>query len=234
MNAVWLLPVLILPLTGCMIDTARTGPTQNEPWSVERDGSSFLRVNLTMKAGELRLGGGTGKFLEGNFLYNVDAWKPVTRYTTAAGHGDITIEQPGSSPAHIGNTKYRWDLRLTDDVPLDLAVRFGAGEGHLNIGALALRTVNVEMGVGHLEMDLRGSPKRNYDVRVRGGVGELTVRLPRDVGVAAKAAGGIGAIDTSGLWREAGRWVNAAYENTKAAIHLDIRGGIGAIHLISD
>lgn len=234
MNAVWLLPVLILPLTGCMIDTVRTGPMQNEPWSVERDGSGFLRVNLTMKAGELRLEGGTSKFLDGNFSYNVDAWKPVMRYTTAAGHGDITIEQPGSSHAHIGNSKYRWDLRLADDVPLDLAVRFGAGEGQLNIGRLALRTVNVEMGVGHLDMDLRGSPKRDYDVRIRGGVGEVTIRLPRDVGVEAKAVGGIGAIDTSGLRREAGRWVNAAYDNAKAAIHLDIRGGIGAIHLISD
>jgi hypothetical protein len=229
------LPIpLALLLAGCVVEGARTGPARNEPWSVERDDSSFLRVNLNMAAGDLRVGGGTDKFLEGNLLYNVDAWKPVLRYTTAAGHGNITIDQPGTHHGHIGNVKYRWDLRLADNIPIDLAVRFGAGDASLRIGSLSLRTVNLEMGVGHLEMDLRGSPKRDYEVRIRGGVGEATIRLPRDVGVAAKAEGGIGAIQTSGLRREAGRWVNPAYDDAKVTIHLDVRGGIGAINLISD
>jgi hypothetical protein len=29
------------------------------------------------------------------------------------------------------------------------------------------------MGVGKLEMDLRGNPKHNYDVRIHGGIGSI-------------------------------------------------------------
>jgi hypothetical protein len=230
-----LLPIpLTLLLSGCMIDGARTGPVRSEPWSIGRDDSSFLRVNLNMAAGDLQVGGGTSKFLEGSALYNVDAWKPVLRYSTTAGHGDITIDQPGSHRGHAGNVKYRWDLRLADDIPIDLGVRFGAGEARLHLGSLLLRTVNLEMGVGELEMDLRGTPKRDYDVRIRGGVGEATIRFPHDAGVIAKAEGGIGEIQTTGFRREAGQWVNSAYDDAKVTIHVDVRGGIGSINLISE
>ena len=90
------------------------------------------------------------------------------------------------------------------------------------------------MGVGKLHMDLRGNPKRSYDVRIRGGVGEATVRLPADIGVEAQAEGGIGGISAHGLHHQNHRYFNDAYDTAKVKIHLDIRGGIGAIRLISD
>jgi predicted membrane protein len=90
------------------------------------------------------------------------------------------------------------------------------------------------MGVGKLDMDLRGNPQHNYDVRVRGGIGEVTVRLPAGVGIYAEGAGGIGEIRTQGLRREDGHWVNDAYDDSKVRIHMDIHGGIGSIRLIAD
>src|SRR3569832_983961 len=49
-----------------------------------------------------------------------------------------------------------------------LRVTTGAGESHLDLGSLALRRVEVEMGVGEVQMDLRGNPKHDYEVRIRG------------------------------------------------------------------
>ena len=54
------------------------------------------------------------------------------------------------------------------------------------------------MGVGELKMDLRGTPKHDYNVDIRGGVGEATVHLPRDIGVYATGSGGIGEIHLKG------------------------------------
>ncbi len=224
---------LALCLSGCVIET-RTGPLQHDSFSVERDASQFLRVSLNMGAGNLRLSGGAAKFLEGDLDYNVDSWRPVLKYSTAAGHGNIDISQPGAHHGQAGNVKYEWGLRLANDVPLDLSVHFGAGEAHLDLGSLFLRSVDVEMGVGRLDMDLRGATRRDYDVRIRGGVGEATVRLPRDAGVYAKAVGGIGSIRTTGLRKEGDHLVNDAYDRSKASIHLDVQGGIGAINLLAD
>jgi len=233
MNACRLLPLpLALLLSSCSVYV--TGPTQHDSVSIARDASEFLSVNLNMGAGDLRVGPGTRKFAEGDLSYNVQSWEPVVKYSAAAGHGTLEIDQPASKGAHTGNTKYNWNLQLADDVPLDLTVHFGAGDATLDLGRLTLRTVDVEMGVGEVHMDLRGSPQRNYDVRVNGGVGEATIRLPRDVGVSAKAEGGIGEIHTSGLHKQGDRWLNDAYERSKATIHLDIHGGIGQINLLAD
>ncbi len=233
MNARCLLPIsFALLLPACV--SVRTGPTEHDAVSIERDASELLRVELNMGAGNLSVRPGTKKFAEGDLIYNVEAWKPIVKYGAAAGHGTLEIDQPSSSHSHASGMKYDWNLRLADDVPLDLRVRFGAGEAQLDIGRLMLRTVEVDMGVGALHMDLRGAPQRNYDVRIRGGVGEATVRLPRDVGVSARAKGGIGQIHVSGLRKEGDRYVNDAFERSKATIHLDIQGGIGQINLLEE
>jgi hypothetical protein len=225
---------LILMSSGCVVENMRTGPTRRESVHIGRDASEFLTVNLNMAAGNLKINPGTTEFLDGTAIYNVDSWKPVISYSTAAGHGNLEIRQPGVRRSLAGHTRYEWDLRLANDIPIDLTAHFGAGEADLNLGGLMLRSVDVEMGVGQLRMDLRGSPKRDYEVRVRGGVGEAVIRLPRDVGVFAKAEGGIGSINTTGLHREGDRYVNDAYDHSKVTIHLDIQGGIGSISLISE
>ncbi len=230
---------LVLPLglllSGCVIDVG-TRATRRDSVHIERDRSEFLRVNLNMGAGNLNVSSGaTGKFLDGTLIYNIDSWKPVVRYSTSAGHGVLSVEQPGSNHSNIGNhLENEWNLRLANDIPTDLSVRFGAGDAKLKLGALSLRSVEVEMGVGQLDLDLRGAPQRDYDVRIRGGVGEANVRLPRDVGVSAEARGGIGSIHTEGLRREGAHWINDAYDRAKTTIHLDVQGGIGAINLIAD
>lgn len=162
------------------------------------------------------------------------SWKPYVRYSSGASHGNLSVEQPSGSHTHVGKMNYEWDIRLNREVPMDMRVHFGAGEAHLNLGSLSLRSVDVDMGVGKLDVDLRGTPKKNYEVRIRGGVGEATVRVPADVGVYGEAQGGIGEIKTSGMRREGHRFFNEAYEHSKVTIHLDIRGGIGSIRVISD
>jgi len=194
----------------------------------------MARVDLRMGAGNLNIKGGSPKFVEADFTYNVDSWKPEFRYTNTGVRGDLVIEQPSHSRVQGGTTNYTWDLQFNDAKPLDLTAHFGAGEANLNLGSLSLRSVEIEMGVGELKLDLRGNPKRSYDVRIRGGVGEATVYLPKDVGIEADAKGGIGGIEATGLRKEEGRYVNDAYRTAKTKIHLDIRGGIGSINLIAE
>jgi hypothetical protein len=220
-----------LCLTGCVIE--RPGPTQHDSQTIDRDNSELVRVNLDMGAGTLRVAGGTEKLAAADFQYNVASWKPEVRYSTAAGQGSLSIRQPGHSGA-VGNTKYEWDLRLNDGVPLEIEAHLGAGEAHLDLGDLTLRGLQVQMGAGELNLDLRGSPKKSYEVRVQGGVGEATIRLPSTVGVEAEAMGGIGEVTAPGLHRDGNRYFNDASSSSNVTIHLDIQGGVGAIHLIAD
>ena len=66
------------------------------------------------------------------------------------------------------------------------------------------------------------------------GVGEATIYLPHDVGISARAEGGIGEISTKGLVDRNGRWINASQENSPITIRLDVKGGVGQINLIAE
>jgi hypothetical protein len=220
----------VLALSGCVAEIGPPGPTRTETRTIELDKSDLVRVELKMGAGELDVRGGASNLMDGEFTYNRPSSKPYVNYNASGFRGTLRVEEP--SGTHTGNTKYRWDLRLNDDKPLDLNVDFGAGEGRLDLGTLNLRSVNVHMGVGELRVDLRGTPKNDYNVDLRGGVGEVTVYLPRDVGIEAEAHGGIGGINARGLQKRDGRYTNEAYGHAKTTVRLDIKGGIGAINLV--
>jgi hypothetical protein len=221
-----------LSLAGCAFEATPVGPPEHESKSIELDNAELVSVNLNMAAGDLKVSGGSPKLMDADFVTNVPAWKPEVRYTNTGVRGRLTIDEGGHAHGHTsGKMKYEWDIRLNESVPLDVTVHFGAGEARLNLGSLSLHSVEIGMGVGQLNLDLRGTPKRDYDVRVRGGVGEANIYLPADAGVYADASGGIGGIKVQGLHQEGGHYVNDAYDHAKVKIRLDIKGGVGAINL---
>jgi len=223
----------IFMLGGCVVNTDFGGPVQHLQKSIDLDKSEMARVEIKMGAGELRVEGGSAKLLDATFDYNVASSKPVVHYDASSFRGELLIEQP--SGFHGGtNSTYKWDLRLNDKVPFDFVTHLGAGEAHLNLGAMNLRSVEIHMGVGQVELDLRGKPARDYNVEIHGGIGQATVLVPSSVGIVANAAGGIGDIEVHGLEKHNGRWTNAAYEHSPVTIHLDVKGGIGNITLTAE
>jgi hypothetical protein len=217
-------------LTACDMETRATGPLRDEPIEIGADGVERANVELDMGAGEMRLGGGAAKILEGRFEYNVDVLKPLVKSSINGSHATITIRQP----EHVriaGNQRYKWDLQLNDRMLLDLALNCGAGEARLNLGSLHLRHVEVHMGAGQVDLDLRGKPTHDYDVKISGGVGQANVQLPEDVGIWAEAHGGIGSINISGLDKHGDHWENDLYDKAKVNVRLEVQGGIGEIRI---
>ena len=213
-------------------DLSPAGPDQHQSRSVELDKAESVRVELKMPVGEMDVRGGAQKLLDADFTYNVPEWDTDVRYNSTGSIGDLVIEQHGASSSS-GNKKNHWDLRFNDKVPLDVRAQVGAGEGRLNLGTLNLR-VNVEIGAGTLRLDLRGTPTKDYSVHIRGGVGEATVYLPKDVGISATASGVLGDVSVTGLRKTGDHYVNDAYERASVRIRLDIQGGLGSIKLIAE
>ncbi|HUA63130.1 MAG TPA: toast rack family protein [Verrucomicrobiae bacterium] len=226
----------MLLLSSCVLNVDHAGPTQYESKSFDRGAVDDLHLELNMGAGDLKVGTGTHKLAQAYFTYNMDSDKPEVNFDASGHNGTLTIRQPGSrhGNVHMQPIKYSWDLRLAQDVPVSLRINFGAGQAQLDLGRLALRDVQVDMGVGEMQMDLRGEPKHDYSVRIHGGVGEATVHLPANVGVSADASGGIGNIDAENLRGSHGHWVNDAFDHSPVHIHVTVEGGIGNIRLIGE
>ena len=212
-------------LTGCGFNS--TGETRTETVSLDLDEAKSGRVAIRMGGGRLHVASGTAKFMEGEFAYNVPDWKPIVDYKA----GELTLSQPNYS-ASFGNSVNNWRVNLNSTLPLEITANLGAGEAKFELGDMNLSRVDLNIGAGEMTVDLRGTPERDYNVQIRGGVGETVVYLPRDAGISATATKGIGDISVEGLENRDGVWVNPDRVAAPVTVRLDVKGGVGQIRLI--
>jgi len=185
-----------------------------------------------MSVGDLKVEGGASGLLNADFTYNVPLWKPEVHYDVNGSEGQLTIQQPsGGGHSHGGNTRYEWDLRLSNKVPMQMSVDEGAGRANLNLAGLVLTQLTVNLGAGEATIGLDGPWKNDLTASIHGGVGKATLQLPQDVGVRVVAHGGLGAINASGFSKDGDAYVNAAYGKSPVSLRIEVEGGVGEINL---
>ena len=220
-------------LSACEINfDSEPGQMRTIKESVDRKGAEMVRAEVAMGAGSLTISGGADKLLDAEFKTDRKNFKPDLRYDVSSFRGVLNISEKGESRG--GNTTNDWTLRFDNGTPLDLHLRMGAGENKLNLKTLALRRVEVEMGVGQVDLDVSGDYKHSVEVSVHGGVGQATIHLPRNLGARVDAKGGIGGISTSNMRQEGGFYVNDAYGKHNLGMNVEVRGGVGEIRLVVD
>jgi len=231
--------VAMLALLALFVAAAARGKYTGSPsWgmqdtasTVDLQGAKSVRAAMVIGAGQVHLSGGTPHLLEAEFRFNGNQGVPQVDYSVSGGVGDLQIRQESESHIHWGSDHNDWRLKLGKDVPVELIVHMGAGQGDLNLRDVPLTRLEVNMGAGQLDLDLTGPRKENMTVVIHGGVGQARIRLPKDVGVRADAHGGIGSIDVSGLRHDGGEYVNDAYGKSPVTIDLNVQGGVGQITL---
>lgn len=226
--------IILLLLFGAALSRGiGTGRDLHQAESVERGAADSVRVDINMPAGELKLAGGASKLLQAQFDYDEAEGKPRVSYDVSGNQGLLTVSQPGRGNVHFGRTRNTWDVRLGDDVPMELKVELGAGRGDLVLQGLPLTRLDVEIGAGQLTADLTGNWAKDLDANIHGGVGSATIRLPSKVGVQIRAHGGIGSINASGFNRDGDTYTNDQYGKSPVTLRLVVEGGIGTINLES-
>ena len=228
--AFFLVLILLFVVAACNPGDWETGPPQTESRTVKMGEAKSARVEIEMPAGDLSVGPGAQELLEADFTYHNMSAKPLVEYNVNEGQGRLSIRQSGTSHGRGGGHN-RWDLRLSNKVPMQLEVNQGAGRAKLTLGGLALSRLDLHIGAGETTVDLTGDWKNDVTASIQGGVGRATVRLPNDVGVRATAHGGIGAVRVQGLKKEGDAYVNEAYGKSPVTVNVTVEGGVGEINL---
>jgi hypothetical protein len=220
-------------MAGC--SSVVLGKESDSKIQIEKDKAKQLEITLNVGAGRVNVSEGANDWVEGDIQYNVDDLKPKVSYKRSGGTGKVEIEQSKKdfSGINIGSVKNEWDLKLSNDVPIDLEVNTGASETTLNLQGLQIEDLNVHAGVGDLTVDLSGDWKESFDVDLKMGVGQSTIILPSDIGVRIKSTKGIGHADFKGFISEGnGVYVNEAYENADVKIDVNTDLGIGKVNFV--
>jgi len=201
--------------------------------TIDLQGAKLVSAAVHMGAGQLNLSGGSGHLLNAAFHFDRKWDNPTVDYHVSGDKGFLDVNQE-SDHVNFGASDNTWDLNFNDDVPLELRVEMGAGQGNLKLRGMDVSNVELHMGAGQVVLDLTGPRKSDLKVSIKGGVGQATIHLPNSVGVIAHAAGGIGSVRTEGLHKQDGEYVNDSYGKTPNKITLDVQGGIGEIELLAE
>jgi len=210
--------ILALVSLACRINIPireiKTGPTQTQEIQVAAPTADNAALTLAFGAGELKLTLGAGDALvSGMATYNVDELKPVVTTEgnrTRIATGELQIK---GIPNFGNNFKNEWDLKL-GDLPINLHINSGAYKGDMELGGLALQSLDVSDGAsdvtvnfsepnkmamgdfryetGASTVELNDLGNANFSAMTfRGGAGEYTLnfsgQLQRDAYVSIKA-----------------------------------------------
>lgn len=234
-NSRYLVIAALLPmLIGCGFWRPTVGPTQAET-QIPANGASSAHVELLLGAGELKLSAleprAGSNLAEAAFTYNIVSWQPTVDYTVNQGVGNLVIAQPKTTVVLPQQIRYEWDVKLNQTIPLDLKLDMGAGKATLDLRGLTLNTVNIAAGAGELQMDLSGAWAQSAAITIEGGVGKVTLRLPKTVGVRVEATAGLGRVNANGFSKEGDVYVNTAHATSTVVLTITIKAGIGEVNL---
>ncbi|MBN1976570.1 MAG: hypothetical protein JW918_04135 [Anaerolineae bacterium] len=201
--------------------TLEVGELQEKEESIPLDGAGSVAVDILFGAGELEIASGDpDQLFSGRFLYNVAEWEPEVAYSDGKlsiqqGDGDESWGWPSKEAA-----RNEWELAFSPEVPLEMDIKTGAGQGELDLTGLQLEKLDIDLGagdfsiqfnapnraemsrftldVGAADLEITGvgnaSPE---DMIVQGGTGKITLDLTGDWANSAdiEVTSGVGQLD---------------------------------------
>ncbi len=114
------------------------------------------------------------------------------------------------------------------------SARFAAGAAELRIESLGnarCREVSVEGGLGSLTLDLSGPWTGEAALSVRLTAGELTLRVPRDLGLRVTMGGFLATFDDAGFERRQGSHVTPGYDGLQRRLDVRLSAALGSIRV---
>ncbi|HEX9094375.1 MAG TPA: toast rack family protein [Coriobacteriia bacterium] len=227
----------LIGTTGCRrVRIADRSDVVTENETVPLGGATTIEAEISMGVGELTLSGEstTTSALDGTFTYGPSDWKPEIGYDVSEGTGRLRVRQtePDLTP-DLRNAQNTWDMTLAGGVPTRISLELGVGRSAIDLRDVDVRDLSVTCGVGETTLDLSGPRTAGMDVDIEAGVGSVTVKVPRGVGVRiAGREDGVGHTSADGFIAQGGAWVNESYAGPGPKIEIDLQRGVGDVTLL--
>lgn len=250
---------VLFSAASCQLRTDRevSSEVHTQTETLPRNGVDRLTARLSIGVGKLMVTGGADQLMEADFEYHQESWKPEISFEGQNSEGDLSIKQPGLTDDLDfdldNNQRNEWRIRLNDDVQYDLECSIGAGETELDLRGLSLNRVDIDAGVGkhtvnlrdtslpeliidagvgEVNLDLSGRWNNSLSAEIDGGIGELTLTVPSQVGVQLDVSGGLGSVEVpSGYTKNGNAYTNAAYDQAEYRLDIDVDAGLGSIEV---
>jgi N-terminal domain of toast_rack, DUF2154 len=223
---------LLISSCGLLNNTTSVDETRTETQAVELGSAKEARVQIRMHTGHLSVAGNAASLMDANFRYNVADWQPHVNYSINSGQGELVVDHQGQATPVRGAQINEWNLLLSNAVPINLNIETGTCDTELDLRGLDLTDLQINLGAGTTDVDLSSALDHDLRAEINGGLGDLSVKLPGEMGVQVSADTKIGGLTSSGLVKDGDVYVNDVYGSSPHTLYLVISAGVGSINLL--
>lgn len=133
---------------------------------------------------------------------------------TGASETRITVSAPNREPCSV------------------LKLEVGAADfSATGLGNLNCASFDIDGGVGDVTLDFNGAWRIDSDVKIDMGLGSLTLRVPRGLGVQVHKDGFLASFDSQGLIKRGDRFYSENWESAGNRVSFNIDAAFGAIRI---
>ncbi|MDI7275306.1 MAG: DUF5668 domain-containing protein [Anaerolineae bacterium] len=200
-------------------------------------GATEVEVDLRMSVGELRLSALTDSphLLQAELSYpERGGAMPHESYTVSNGRGRLLIEsrrEVAAVPFIFQGGGERWTLALSPEVPLSIRLRPGASSSVLDLSRLRLQQLDVEAGVGRLEVLFPAEGVR-MRARIEGGAAEVVLRVPQGLAARLEVEGGLRSTQIGSRFSRVGdAYETAGFAGAESRLEIVVEGGVGVLRV---
>jgi hypothetical protein len=203
----------------------------SEAVTIPLEGASLARVRVRHGAGRLRLqaGAGPNEIASGTFVGGLDY------ESRREGDGlKVKLRVPDDGFMWMGPIEPRdWEVRLNEGIPLELNLKTGANEAHLDLTDLRVTDLRYETGASSTELTL---PARAGHTRVEisAGAASINIRVPEGVAARLRSRGGLSStdVDTRRFPRQGEVYQSPDYETAVNRAEISVEMGAGSVRVI--
>ncbi len=203
---------------------------ESREFAVDLEDTTTSNVELNYGAGEMYVAGGAadGNLLDGHFEGGMDDHVQRSSNETRV---RLSSHDIAFGPWRWGPmARRRWTLRLTDRVPLQLVVKTGASDCHLDLQALKVTRLRLDTGASSTDVTL---PAHAGYTEVNGSSGAASVvfRVPEGVAARIRTHGGLASttVNRRRFPRVGSAYESPDYETAENRIDLQFEMGLGSV-----
>lgn len=185
--------------------------------TVKSGGIRGLKGN---RSGELELG------LARGLPMDLDVELGATKATLELGGLALTALEVSTGASETG-------ISLSEPNPLRarrVALEVGAASFHARgLANLNAERIRVQAGVGDVTLDFTGEWRGNTDAEIEMGLGSLTLRFPRGLGVRIVKDTFLASLDSEGLIKRGDAYLSPDWEAAEHRITVRVKAALGSI-----
>jgi hypothetical protein len=219
-------------------------------------GETRLHASLEYAAGALRVAPGRPTELyRMDLAFDGERFAPVSDYDAARSAVSLGLRRGGTGGMRVvsrGQLQQSANVAFAPSTELELAVKLGAVDADLELGGLRLASLDlqtgasrsvvglgnsrcdrvvVEGGVGSVTLDFGGAWTSSAQVNVRMAMGQLTLRLPRRLGVRVTMDRFLSSFDPAGMVRQGNTFTTTGYDRADRTLDLEVTAAVGGVRV---